>query len=876
MTTATAQTSAPPDTCPLCDRTGFPILPLRYAVARTDKGRAPDISAPFDPGQIELPADSAKYTLRLLRPGFLYTFDEVRGEWAGYVVTRTGLLYHFDVQAKSPPQVPEKTFSEACTRKGDPYTARCIMVKDAMHAGNIWLGFSDVMWTPDVLERHAKADYRKKHMRCINVGDVRAKKKIAHADTFKKLTEVAEFSKTIPKPDGTTPTISQSKNVLPEIVITADICLGYSHQPMNFLGDQVPSLQDWGSTAATPYQPMMVAVPDPAGIATELALLMQARSFAFMHDETHDKDRLRKTALSGAIGQIREAIQTQAEQDYISDRESMAQRDEQGYPVSHGMVSTWVPGNAALAAQDRHISKEKLAKVRDDAWKKYSDLYSENDLRDWQNNFNSAQQTFETNVITPLAQAHHDWMNHDPTHQHFICNYDTKAAESGVVYTTVFGQCIAGTQDKQPCAGLFNDWLQGNMTDQHNLLLRALSFNQDLQAEAVENASKNAVAWAELPWDKLIGIGKTTFEQLLEAQKDEVGRLTTLVAGAITTTLKRVSESGRIYSGLVALGVMAKSPFVEVTISGSKKAFRELLIKNMLRMSGKANSLSENKMKKAVADELRRQQVYGVDVDGADKKTWLLMIDPERVRNMPKGLSADGQVKWLMKSIHTPAQVEDLNLASFREAVSRGSERVKINMPFAFGVLGLLANGWAMHSILKGDEEALAQHKDEMRLRVYTQAVWVTGATADAIEAGLTRLGAVGSRFGVAAFQSSARIFGIVGRLFGVIGGIAMAFWDLMRAGQEFSKGHAGAGAMYVVSAILGGAATLLLAIGWTGWGLVVVGLMVLWAFVMAIFVNNKIQDWIECCYWGRTNNPNDRYHTKDIEMQQLELATAG
>ncbi|MFL9885167.1 hypothetical protein PQR66_19145 [Paraburkholderia agricolaris] len=922
----TAATTPPVQTCPFCDRSGLPILPLRYAVARTDLGgKAPDVVAPFNAGKVALPGESAKYTLRILRPGYLYVFDEVRGEWGAYIVNGQGLLYHFDIHAKVPPQVPDKTFNETCVRKADPYLARCITVKDAAQAGNIWLAFSDVMWTENVLAAHSEAAYRKRHMRCINMADVRAQKAAAHVDTFSKLKNVAEFSKVL-KPDtgatnardalakqaatleqqikqmeqartahpltGSAARVEQKQEAeararlaelkqnmagtwLPEVTIVSDRALGFSQQPLNFLGDQSKGLMEWGKQVAKPYEAVMVAVPDPAGIAAELALLMRIRMQAFMRDERNDKDRPRKTALSGVIEQIRDAIRIQAEQDFVDDREKRAQHDEQGYSMSAGLMGGMqVPGNAALAAMDRAITPDQLRQAGDDAWKKYDDLYSDKQRTDWQNGFNAALQSFDQSVIGPLALAHRDLIKGDRFHNYFDCNFDSTVVASGVVYTIVFGQCIAGTQDKGCSADLYNEWLQGNLTDKRNILLRALCLNQDTQAKAIQSAAQNSAAWAELPWDKLMGIGKATFDQLLEAQKDEIGRLASVVSGAITATLKKVGESQRIYSGLVALGVMARKPYVLVTIEGGKKAFRASLIKNMLKLSGKAKSIPDNKMEKAVADELRRQEICGVHTKGSDKKTWLLMIDPDEVRNMPKNLSVDDQAKWLAKSIRTPEQVDELNLANYREAVLRGSERIKVNIPFTFAVLALLANGWAMHSIMQGEEEALTVHKNEMLRRVYTQGLAIFGAVADAVEGGLTRLSVAGVRLGQATMQAGAKIFGVVGRIVGVAAGILMAAWDGWRAYEEHKAGHNGAAAAYGVSGLLGAAATMLLFIGWTGWGLLVVGLMVIWAFVMTLLVNNKIQDWLELTYWGKTKQ--GKYQTMEIEMQQLDVATKG
>ncbi|MBB3261176.1 hypothetical protein F4827_006084 [Paraburkholderia bannensis] len=145
----------PQQNCPFCDKHGLPILPVRYTIARADKGNAPALAAPFgaDVTSIDLPAKIARYTMRLLRPGYLYVFDEKRNEWRGYIVNTQSYLYAFDIHAKVSGVVGEKEFNNACKAKNDPYLARCITVTDAANATRVWLGFSDTMWTPAVLQR---------------------------------------------------------------------------------------------------------------------------------------------------------------------------------------------------------------------------------------------------------------------------------------------------------------------------------------------------------------------------------------------------------------------------------------------------------------------------------------------------------------------------------------------------------------------------------------------------------------------------------------------------------------------------------------------------------------------------------------------------
>jgi hypothetical protein len=44
-----------------------------------------------------------------------------------------------------------------------------VTILDVKRAAKVWFGFSDVQWTPAVIERHKDAAYRTKHMACLDV-----------------------------------------------------------------------------------------------------------------------------------------------------------------------------------------------------------------------------------------------------------------------------------------------------------------------------------------------------------------------------------------------------------------------------------------------------------------------------------------------------------------------------------------------------------------------------------------------------------------------------------------------------------------------------------------------------------------------------------
>uniref|UniRef100_UPI0031DE2C17 toxin VasX n=1 Tax=Herbaspirillum sp. TaxID=1890675 RepID=UPI0031DE2C17 len=149
--------------CPACDRKGLLILPLRYAVARADVpglSAAPALADPFASGDdgIVLPADLAHYTLRTLRSGYLYVFNESWGRqgWTAYTVDAQGYLGEFDIHAKSPP-LPDVLANAPCGRRATAELARCIAIADAHlpeRLGTVWLSFSATPWTAALVRRH--------------------------------------------------------------------------------------------------------------------------------------------------------------------------------------------------------------------------------------------------------------------------------------------------------------------------------------------------------------------------------------------------------------------------------------------------------------------------------------------------------------------------------------------------------------------------------------------------------------------------------------------------------------------------------------------------------------------------------------------------
>ena len=89
-------------------------------------------------------------------------------------------------------------------------------------------------------------------------------------------------------------------------------------------------------------------------------------------------------------------------------------------------------------------------------------------------------------------------------------------------------------------------------------------------------------------------------------------------------------------------------------------------------------------------------------------------------------------------------------------------------------------------------------------------------------------------------------------------------------------EGNTLVGGLYIASGFFGLAAMAAFGIfAATGVGIVLVVLVIVIAVLIEVFKDNKVQDWLERCYFGAFA-PGDRYPSADREMSELKIAVAG
>lgn len=823
--------------CEFCDKRGVPILPLRYAIAPAGAGAPAVATVGIVPS-----ATAAHYTRRLLRAGYLYVYDEARDRWETYFVTAQSLFFKLAETAGAVPVLPDKPFD--CPDEGHRAVASCITIRDARRATKVWIGFSDMQWTPAVREKHQSADYRVRHMRCIDVNARGASPDAAHCLGLHTVgAEVAEYAMARP---------------------ALQRALGWSPFALDPRKDGLPRLIREAENLA-PGQGMAVVLEDPVGIAAELDVLMQRNLNLFVNAG----DNPRRLAVAHAVRQIEDVVRAQA-----VEREEAAAEQLANQMLGHSGIGMLFEGfrerRLAEVEAMRTVDAIEAKRVEDSTWSRYAVKFDEAAMDQWKQSFDRRLQAHDADFIAPLAIAHAAWMRSGAMAAAFECNADETNAHSGIAYAKTLQLCLGGTQDKAACFDLYAEWLDGDVTDKQNLLLRALALNLEATAQEIQAAAAAHLDWRGLPLDGLVaGFGKAT-ETVAAGLPDAVGGVIVKVLGPLARLVGQAAD-GPVRGALVAIGLYTQQGFVVVEVTGSKKAFRTTLIRQLRHMGTQVPN--ERQMERAVAAELRRLERAGVPLRSTGTRRFLLMVDPEQVRAMPAGLNAPARAQWLAASIRTPAQLDELNLSNWQAKVRNPTvSALRGSVPYVAGLIGAVIQYNMFQKLSEDERQAMSHERTEATVRVWAGVGALGGTITELVGQGLGKIASITPRFARGlGFVSLAATW--AGKAAGVGGALVMAGCDVARMVEARQEKQYGLMVAYGASAALGVVAAVALLLGATGVGLVLVGLLIVVTVLIEYFKDNKVQDWLERCVWG--HGPAARYSSAEEEMTQLRTATA-
>ncbi|WP_137938752.1 T6SS effector BTH_I2691 family protein [Chitinivorax sp. B] len=510
--------------CRFCNREGFKWLPLIYGVvAAEDKNELAPLPAqlPANLGQgvtdIAL-HDHCRYAVRMPRQGYLYVLIERKGVkyWAAYQVVNGGYLYEFPPEWR-----PQLNPEFSCDPTYCGVTASMVNIPKAEDVPNIW-----VLFTPEQLTDAKLAEYKKHCVKYAAAGKLQVfhpaawlagQTKQPHAlpssDIEKTVAEFLCFGKGKPG--------ESYRNLLDSQYFSADI---------NAVAGKLGGI----SSALELYKIPGLVIHDPIGITQALndfrndSFVLFDQFLKRIERGRPNRDRL---PVLETIGKFKKAIND----GFVMDaKNSVERRDLQRrakiepiFPDDSAQLrkyKMWAnnaythPSRKEWEAQrPDKVTEFELAREKDEQW--LIDHAEQHGQKKWQEHYAplldvGKMDSFEQNLSrlsTSMAKRaaertpHHlSWLKTNRVLQAFDC-FDQRDTQSGEVLRANVIGCIFGMEGSPVAEKVLNDWAAATKIDRTNLLLRALTRDQQetnkavnkLLAEATNSAANQTDLSAE-------------------------------------------------------------------------------------------------------------------------------------------------------------------------------------------------------------------------------------------------------------------------------------------------------------------------------------------------------------------------------------------
>ncbi|MCE3028971.1 T6SS effector BTH_I2691 family protein [Salinicola sp. DM10] len=898
-----SSTDSPRPDCSFCGGGGLPILPVRYAVARSDDV---GLTAP------ELPADLADdavsqitlsggqhYTLRLLREGFLYVFNAARGRWQGYYVTDEGFLSRYiditndellalDPDAPGPldAEINAPVEDDEFPCRGNPehvYPGRCITVPSAKDATDLYIAFSDDRWTKRVWKEHAaNTDGRRDAMRRLSLTQWKG----GAADYTRPLNElrnlVAEANFAWVRRQSSD-TGSSDASQSPEVS-----ALSHSLAPINGIRDDVDGFIEWSQRQAqqgdekSEMTPALFVLDDPAGVTSDLAALLAERENEFNEQEAIKRPFVTAGIVNALRDGFRERARMQRATKIVEERlEHEYYRTYGGPPgMAHAAKANFERRQkedpayrqeveATRLAAYKSISESELEEAANDAWGKYGDKLRPGEPDHWmENTYRPQLSDYDKENMQPLASAYVSWLTGNPLLIYLNSRFDDANVESGINFVSVISFVLLGTQSYAPAFKQYVEWLSASEIDNSNLLLRGMCLNQQALVEQIMAASDVDFGAkpnnpATLPWGPLIA----AYIGLTEDYPDEVASPARMLGHVLGPVQSVVAKAQNPTPLLLTLGMISGSSVqitqVSVTLEEALSRTREPL--KLIHPDWGVSELHQFQQK------IRVETRSLIAVNGEPP----VMFDIRQIDLTP--------LEEFMAETSSPSRA--LSLTNRDKLV------------FSASVVGAVLSGVSMWDFLTRTD-SLIHGGMRVQGRFLGMGLAIGSGLADVVGKSMEHAQKIFRESADVLMERSKILVRLAGRL-GLAGGLILGGMDIWEGGERLANGEWALGSAYVASGFLTATASFALffaAIGaavevtsstsillvllsraapFLWWGGAIIGVFAIAASVAIwYFTEDDLQEWLAEVAFGERGDSGPGDARLEAEIKRLEAIT--
>ncbi|WP_244102250.1 T6SS effector BTH_I2691 family protein [Burkholderia gladioli] len=601
--------------CPLCDRQSLLIYPVRYAIAcPRGASKAPALTGHFRIDErAPQSVSTAKYTLRALRAGYLYTYDEKRKLLRAYMVIDNGMLWRFPPGIAPPAgDAPERFIEQACPASDTAYESygRCV---DVLHtpgsdeATRLWIGWSNVRWTRELVFKKIESEaWRKQHMQCIDIPAMLAGNACDTGEFQASHRQIAHFA-------------------MDDQAMTE--AFSFSNQPVKYetlaRRSQVAKRIGDAMAESPNKKGFVVAVNDPVGITNDLAELTVPSLHNGFDEQIYWKS-ISARLLERAEAGIRANARATAGLTYGVSKaiaEANAVNTKIGRPVSADAMGAfhvlrrWIKtGSLEKAVKEETKKASDIPATQEDAaneaWEEASTRVGADGKRvsvidtealkrfpqEYQQALDAFRPTWEA-----LVQAHADWLKSLLLAEWMAGNHDVKDLRSGYAYSESCAQAIGAAAGTEACKKVLDDWLNGQASDIRNLYARALMFNH----EQLMKAADAHVHASDIPYENFLNIYKLAFDQIKDlSHADNLrDRLVITTANQVVDVLTKAARSSAV--GFITIRLAMQAGVRIKRSAASKLAIRDWTLEQVKTLGVKLDG--DRTSQRAAATQIGKQ-----------------------------------------------------------------------------------------------------------------------------------------------------------------------------------------------------------------------------------------------------------------------------